>query len=33
MYDIIGDVVVETDGHGYSIVVDYLEEINEWMKK
>lgn len=33
MYDVIGDIVLENDGDGYTVVVDYLEEIKEWMKK
>lgn len=33
MYDVIGDIVIEHGEDGYNIVVDYMEEITEWMKK
>lgn len=33
MYDVIGDIVIERGEDGYNIVVDYMEEITEWMKK
>lgn len=33
MYDVVGDIVLEEGQNGYNVVVDYLEEIKEWMKK
>ena len=33
MYDVIGDIVIEHGEDGYNIVVDYMEDITEWMKK
>ena len=32
LYDTLGDIAVEQGDDGYSIVVDYMEEINEWLK-
>lgn len=33
MYDIICDIAVTTENGGYSVIPDYMEEIQEWMKK
>ena len=33
LYDTVGDIVVEKVDNEYQAIVDYLEEINEWMKK
>lgn len=33
LYDFVGDIVIEKINGNYQVIVDYLEEINEWMKK
>lgn len=33
LYDTVGDIVIENIDGRYEAVVDYLEEIKEWMKK
>ncbi len=33
LYDTVGDIVIENVEGKYQVIVDYLEEINEWMKK
>jgi hypothetical protein len=33
MFDSIGDVVLEPTEDGYRVVVDYLEEITQWMNR
>ena len=32
LYDTLGDIAVEQNGGEYSIVVDYMEEISQWLK-
>ena len=32
LYDTLGDIAVEQCDDGYSIVVDYMEEIDQWLK-
>ncbi len=32
LYDTLGDIAVEQSDDGYSIVVDYMEEISQWLK-
>jgi hypothetical protein len=32
LYDTLGDIAVEPDGDGFCVVVDYMEEINQWLK-
>ena len=33
LYDTVGDIVIENVEGKYQVIVDYLEEIKEWMKK
>jgi hypothetical protein len=33
LYDFVGDIVIEKNNGKYQAIVDYLEEIKEWMKK
>lgn len=32
LYDTLGDIAVEHGDNGFNIVVDYMEEINQWLK-
>ena len=32
LYDTLGDIAVEHGDDGFTIVVDYMEEIDQWLK-